>query len=128
MFTKEDLLARLQNGDSVEDIATEMAHMLNEAEKDYKAHQEQELKVKAEMDRIYNAKREAVCTILSGLADFLTAAEEDELLAELDSVNVDEVVDMLCNTVTTVKQLLALKDLQFEFPYGDLRLLGNLFS
>ena len=37
MFTKADILARLQNGDTVDDIAAEMAAALNEAEAEKKA-------------------------------------------------------------------------------------------
>ena len=35
MFTSEDILARLQNGDSVDEIATEMANALNAAKTSY---------------------------------------------------------------------------------------------
>ena len=50
MFTKEDLLARLQNGDTAEELANEFISAMNEAETEY---------AEAEKAAAEEAKREA---------------------------------------------------------------------
>ena len=56
MFTSEDILARLQNGDSVDEIATEMATALNAAKT---AYDEAEAKRIEEEKRIAEAEAKA---------------------------------------------------------------------
>ena len=121
MFNKADILEMLKSGATVEDVAAQLTDVLNAANKEYTALQKEEAKrqaeeeaAKAEDERVYNAKREAVCMMLDGLIDFLIAAGEDELVQEVHNVEIADVVSMVDDSLATVRQLLKLKDLQFD--------------
>lgn len=60
MFTKEDLLARLQNGDTAEDLADEFIAAMNEAEDAYKVENEAaEKAAKLEAEKLADAEQVA---------------------------------------------------------------------
>ena len=109
MFTKEDILARLQNGDSMDEIAKEMTDALNAAHADYESAKQAD----AEATRVMNAKRVAVDGMLDCLCDFLVAAGEDELIEDLKDVDTDVVVDMLDSAIELAKTLEKLGNLEF---------------
>ena len=109
MFTKEDILARLQNGDSMDEIAKEMTDALNAAHADYESAKQAD----AEATRVMNAKRVAVDGMLDCLCDFLVAAGEDELIEDLKDVDTDVVVDMLESAIELTKTLEKLGNLEF---------------
>ena len=67
---REDILARLLDGDTVENIAEELAKTINEAKKEYDNIQEQEAKAREE-EELAKAKEEE-------------AKREEELQAEID--------------------------------------------
>lgn len=120
MFTKADILARLQNGDTVDGIAAEMAAALNEAEAEKKAlDAELEAKEKEEI-RVLNAKRVAVDEMLDALCDYLVAAGEGDFIEDLKEIDTDKVIEMLDGSIEMAKSLEKLKDLQF--PLADLKL------
>ena len=122
MFTKADLLARLQNGDSIEDIANEMTDALNAAQDEYLAIQEEQAKekeaaMKAEAEK--KAKREAMFEVLSAVGRYADAAGLD--VADILSIEyTDEALDEYCAQVDTMlelaKSLEALSQLQFGGP------------
>ena len=113
MFTKEDILARLQNGETVDAIANEMANALNEAEAEKKA-LDAEKAIKAEKEtRVLNAKRAAVDNMLDALCDYLVVAGESEYVKGIAEVKTDKVIEMLDGTIEMAKSLEKLKDLQF---------------
>ena len=109
MFTKEDILARLQNGDSMDEIAKEMSDALNAAGAEYESAKQAD----AEAERVMNAKRAAVDGMLGCLCDFLVAAGEEELIEDLKDVETDIVVDMLDSAVGLAKTLEKLGNLEF---------------
>ena len=113
MYTKEDLIARLQNGEDVDTIAQEMATALNAAQAAVEEEAKRAEKQKAEEDRIYAAKKEAVYMMLDGISDYLIAAGEDELQKELSEVDVDKMIRMLDGSIDMAKRLEKLKDLEF---------------
>ena len=113
MFDKAEILARLQDGDSMDQIAKEMSDALNAANAQY---QEETIKANAEKleaERIMNAKRVAVDGMLDCLCDFLVAAGEDELIEDLKDVDTDVVVGMLESAVELTKTLEKLGNLEF---------------
>ena len=121
MFNKADILEMLKSGATVDEVASMMTDALNAANDEYAALQEEEARrqaeaemAKAEDERVYNAKREAVCMMLDGLIDFLIAAGEDELVQEVHNVEIADVVSMVDDSLAVVRQLLKLKDLQFD--------------
>ena len=113
MFDKSEILARLQNGDTMDEIAKEISDVLNAAETEY---QEETIKANAEKlkaERVMNAKRVAVDMILDGLCDYLVAAGDEELLKEIEDIDTDEVIEALDSIVAFTKSLEALKGLEF---------------
>ena len=115
MFTKEDILARLQNGDSMDEIAKEMSDALNAAQADY----ESAIQADVEANRIKEAKRQAVDMMLDGLCDFLVAAGKDNFIEDIKDIDTDDVIDMLDSMIELGETLDKLKDLEFvKMPVG----------
>ena len=112
MFTKADILARLQNGETADTIAAEMAAVLNEAEAEKKA-----LAAEAEQkaERVLNAKRVAVDGMLDAVCDYLVAAGESDFIEDLKEIDTDKVIEMLDGSIEMAKSLEKLKELQFPF-------------
>ena len=119
MFTKADILARLQNGDTVDEIAAEMANALNEAEAEKKAIDAELAAKEKEETRVLNAKRMAVDMILDGVCDFLVAAGKSEHIEDIKDIDTDDVIDMLDSEIELGETLDKLKDLEFiKMPTG----------
>ena len=126
MVNKAELLARLQNGDSIEDIANEMTDALNAAKDEYIAIQEEKAKAaaaekeaaqKAEIEKL--AKREAMFEVLSAVARYADVAGMD--VSDLLSMEyTDEQLDEYCGHVDSllelVKSLEALEQLYYKAP------------
>ena len=113
MFTKADILARLQNGDTVDDIAAEMAAALNEAEAEKKALDAELVAKEKEETRVLNAKRAAVDDMLDALCDYLMVAGEVDFIEDLKEVDTDKIMEMLDGSIEMAKSLDRLKGLQF---------------
>ena len=119
-FDKAAILARLQNGETVDAIAQEMSEALNAAKAENDAlearrmEEEKALEAKrAEEDRIHAAKREAVCVIIDGFSDYLIASGDEDLLAELQNVDPDKIVQMFDEMIEVTQSLARLKELEF---------------
>ena len=133
MFDKADILARLQRGDTIEDIAKEMTDALNEADQAFKeseAKRLEEQKRITEQKRIYEAKKTAVEMMLDAVCDYLVAAGEDKLLDEIHEIDTEKVIDLLDGTIEMTKSLEKLKGLQFplmgvkglSFPVNNIKM------
>ena len=137
MFEKADILARLQRGDTIEDIAKEMTDALNDADKAYQESEakrlEEQKRITAfeqEQKRIYEAKRAAVDLMLDAVCDYLVAAGEDKLLDEIHEIDTEKVIDLLDGTIEMTKSLEKLKGLQFplmgvkglSFPVNNIKM------
>ena len=70
MFNKENILARLMAGDTVDDIAQEITKALNDAQADYQAQQ-------AEASKLKYGK-----AILQNVLDYMTAFHPDSALTK----------------------------------------------
>ena len=116
MFTKAEILARLQDGDTVDEIADELAGAINEAQAEYKEIQEQE-KLDKEAARVKDAKRQAVLGMIDCLCDYAVAAGGyEDFLDELHDVDVDKIVESIDSILGMVKLLGALDNLEFAAP------------
>lgn len=112
-FNKADIIARLQKGEKIEDIANEMSEILNTAEADYKAAEAQKA---AEVSRVEDAKREAVKMMIDGACDYCVAIGEEELLTELHEVDIDKIVTAIDSWFDMIKALANLETLEFKVP------------
>ena len=109
MFTKEDILARLQNGDSVDEIAKEMSDVLNAAHADYESAKQ----VDAKASRVMEAKRVAVDNMLDAVCDYLVASGEGDLITPIKDIETDKIIELFDDSIKMAKSLEKLKDLQF---------------
>ena len=112
-FTKADILARLQNGDTVDEIAAEMANALNEAEAEKKALDAELAAKEQEETRVLNAKRVAVDNMLDALCDYFVAAGYGEYTKDIAEIDTDKIVKLLDSSIEMAKGLEKLKDLEF---------------
>lgn len=112
-FTKEDILARLQNGETTDAIAAEMAAALNEAEAEKKALDAEKIAKKKEETRVLEAKRAAVDNLLDAVCDYLVASGEGDLITDIKDIETDKVIEMLDDSIKIAKSLEKLKDLEF---------------
>ena len=113
MFKKEDILARLQNGETADSIAQEMANALNEAQAEKNVLDAEIAAKEKEEARVLNAKRAAVDNMLDAVADYLVAAGEGDLIEDLKEIKTDKVIELLDGSIEMAKSLEKLKDLQF---------------
>lgn len=112
-FTKEDILARLQNGETADAIASEMANLLNDAEAEKRALDEKKAAKEKEDTRVLEAKRAAVNDMLDAVCDYLVASGEGDLVTSLRDIETDTMIEMLDDSIKMAKSLEKLKDLQF---------------
>ena len=112
-FTKEDILARLQNGETADAIDSEMANMLNDAEAEKRVLDEKKAAKEKEDTRVLEAKRAAVNNMLGAVCDYLVASGEGDLVASLKDIETDEMIEMLDESTKMAKNLEKLKELQF---------------
>lgn len=122
MFTKNDIIARLESGTPVEAIADEMAQALNEAQVEYAKNQE-EARIEEEKaeaaQKLHNAKREAMEVILDGFSDYLYVAGEEELMDELAECNIDELIEGFDAMLELAKNLKSLKPVVEGISKGE---------
>lgn len=79
MFNTNDILTRLRNGESAEDIASAMTSMLNDAEAAYKKEQVQ-AKEAENAKSLATRKRAAAEAIFAGVVDYFTAIGQPEVV------------------------------------------------
>ena len=113
MFKKEDILARLQNGETTDAIAAEMAAALNEAEAEKKALDAEKVAKEKEETRALEAKRVAVDNMLDAVCDYLVASGEGDLITHIKDIETDKIIELFDDSIKMAKSLEKLKDLQF---------------
>ena len=130
MFTKEDILARLQNGETTDAIAAEMAAALNEAEAEKKALDAEKVAKEKEKTRVLEAKRVAVDNMLDAVCDYLVASGEGDLITDIKDIETDKVIEMLDDSIKIAKSLEKMKDLEFpmNLPKAKISVGSNLKS
>ena len=108
MFTEKDILARLQNGEDVQDIANEMAALINAANKTYADQKAAEEAAKAAAAKTEVQKKEELQSILDLFCDwFGTYYDTDvaEIKSELKADQVIELIDSLKEYMEALKGL-----------------------
>ena len=113
MFTKEDILARLQNGETTDAIAAEMAAALNEAEAEKKALDAEKVAKEKEEARALDAKRVAIDNMLDAVCDYLVASGEGDFITHIKDIETDKIIELFDDSIKMAKSLEKLKDLQF---------------
>ena len=123
MFNKDDILARLQNGDSVDEIAKEMTDALNEAKTQY---DEAEVKRQAELEaarkqaeadaRAHQEKEELALNIIEKIVAYLEYNEYQDMADRLTNfaiTDMDKIVDAFDATIELAEMTEKLKVLEY---------------
>lgn len=124
MFDKDDILARLQNGDSVDDIATEMANALNAAKTSYdeaEAKRIEEEKRIAEAEAKANQEREEKRALVDNIFQDVIAYLEytghqdmaNQLINSTDA-DVDKIAEAFDAMIELAEMTEKLKVLEFD--------------
>ena len=134
MLDKGQLIARLQSGDTMDQILEELTEDLNIVEKQYQESEAKRIEEEAraataqkETDRVYYAKRAAVEDMLDALSDYLVAAEAYDMLEDLHEADVDKVIDMLDGTINFARSLEAMRNLEFQEAERKNDIVGHFF-
>ena len=90
MFNKEDIIARLQKGEDIQNIAAEFTSTLNEANRQYESQKEKE---KQKAEEIQKLKREEFDEIVNSVRDWLY--EYYDIDEDVDFDKTYEVVESL---------------------------------
>ena len=131
MLDKAQLFARLQSGETMNQLLDELTQDLNTAEKEYQeseAKRIEEEKRAEEENRIYNAKRAAVDDMLDAICDYLVAAEAFDMLEEVHEADSDQVIELLDGTIKFVRTLEAMKNLEFQEEDKKNDIVGYFFN
>lgn len=119
MFTKNDIIARLESGTPVEAIADEMAKALNEAQVEYAKSQEEAMRKDEEAKKTYRAKRDAMEVILDGFSDYFYAAGEEGFMDELAEANIDEMIESFDAVLELAKSFKNIKPVVESIGKGE---------
>lgn len=117
MVRVEDLMAAIQNGQSVDDLAAEYAKALNEANARVKADEEAKAKAKVEVETQMADARAVVDPLVTYIQKYIPEIE----FGEVTDADLDEAAQLLVFAINEVKaqlasQLKLLKILDGEAP------------
>lgn len=99
----QDIMARLQKGESVEDIAAQMTKDINAANAKFQKEQEKNAKLEP--------KRKAVRVALDAVADmFEVCFEDSNIAADLRELDENDLVDEIEKELPLIKMLASMGD------------------
>ena len=130
MFNKDDILARLQNGDSVDEIATEMANALNAAKTSYdeaEAKRIEEEKKIAEAQAENQKKRAIIQRIIDAFADYAELIGKQDIADKLDAMednDLDEIAEAIDAMIELAEMAEKFKVLEYGNPFGFMNPVG----
>ena len=102
MFDEKVILTRLQNGESVEDIANEMANLINKVNKTYADQKAAEEAAKAKAE---TQKKEDLQEILNMFTDWFNAYYDIEVDGRLEADAVLELIDSIKEYIEALNDL-----------------------
>ena len=119
MYNVDDILARLQKGEKLEDIGTELANAMNAAQEKYAAIQ----KAEEEKKRAENMAKQRAATRKNLLWDLLEAIRAYANYTEyagivskwLDEVSDEDIEELDAQMLDMLKMIDTLKNLTFNF-------------
>ena len=109
MFDEKVILTRLQNGESVEDIANEMANLINKVNKTYADQKAAEEAAKAKAE---TQKKEDLQEILDMFTDWFNAYYDIDTDGKLDAETVLELIDSVKEYIEVLKDLESMFDIE----------------
>jgi hypothetical protein len=102
----KDILARLEKGESVDDIATDLTIAINKANTEYEAKRKEKEKAVSRSTKIA-----AMDALLADLVDLLAAYEvEGEVLDTLEETDSAEIIDAIDESLPAIQKYMELMD------------------
>ena len=102
----EDILARLEKGESVDSIATDLTVAINKANTEYEAKRKEKEKAVSRSTKIA-----AMDALLADLIDLLAAYEvEGEVLDTLEETDSAEIIDAIDESLPAIQKYMELMD------------------
>ena len=102
----KDILARLEKGESVDDIATDLTIAINKANTEYEAKRKEKEKAVSRSTKIA-----AMDALLADLVDLLAAYEvEGEILDTLEETDSAEIIDAIDESLPAIQKYIELMD------------------
>ena len=124
-YTYDELMARLQKGDSIETIGNEFAEMLNKADAAYKAKIQENEKAKLEAAN-KEARINILCEIVDLLADYARYADMELTEDDVASIDFEEFDKAVMSMLEMNKALAGLKELTFpKYPVQKVAKMSN---
>ena len=105
MFDEKVILTRLQNGESIEDIANEMANLINKVNKTYADQKAAEEAAKAAKAKAETQKKEDLQEILDMFTDWFNVYYGIDADGKLEADAVLELIDSIKECVETLNDL-----------------------
>ena len=105
MFDEKVIVTRLQNGESVEDIANEMANLINKVNKTYADQKAAEEAAKTAAAKAETQKKEDLQEILDMFTDWFNAYYGIDVDGKLEADAVLELIDSIKECVETLNDL-----------------------
>lgn len=114
-----DILARLQRGESVDALASELTKAINEANNRYIAEQEakrkaeQEARIKAAAEQTKrNDKIKAITDLIAAIEAVLVEWEivDSDTLDEIEKLDVEEIVDEIDKAIPAIQEYMELME------------------
>ena len=117
MDITNEILARLQNGEKIEDIASELTNSINTANTTYEKAKKEAAEAaarEAAQESLRNDKVFAIDSLLAALADAAALWEFDnELIEAIEHIDAEEVVDAIDQSIPFIQKYIELQaDLQ----------------
>lgn len=128
MFDEKVILTRLQNGESVEDIANEMANLINKVNKTYADQKAAEKAAKAKAE---TQKKEDLQEILDMFTDWFNAYYDIEVDGKLEADAVLELIDSIkeyIEALNDLESMLGVKKRKDATPIGTKVIKSNTKS
>lgn len=125
MFDVNDILALLNDGADIAELAQQAADTLNAAQEAYREQQEAKRKQKLAEEKFQKEKKDATRNLVSDIAQYLYRfypgifANAQEMNDFIIAVDLDETIkafDELSKTAATLKDVLENKDFKTVFP------------
>lgn len=110
MLKKEDIIARLQEGDSIDTIADEITATINEAKEEYTKREQEEKEAEDKKLRLQEAKLRAAEGIIDGLCDYACASRDDKALEMFRGFTPGGMVKALDDTIGFFNAMADLED------------------
>ncbi len=125
MFDVNDILALLNDGADIAELAQQAADTLNAAQKAYREQQEAKRKQKLAEEKFQKEKKDATRNIIANIAQYLYRfypgifADAQEMNDFIIAIDVDETIkafDELGKTAASLKEVLESEEFKAAFP------------